>query len=95
MKHQIHILSLAFEFKKRRSLKEDLCKSIKTVRNYLTRARNGGFDYLNSYPCGYQDAHGDKADQMFREFEALKIAYDLENGSTKRFNRIAKIIGEY
>ena len=95
MRHHLKVLSLAFELKKRRTLKTDLCESIKSVRRYLQAAKGGAFDYLNSYPCGYQDAHGDRVDEMFTRFEALKIAYDLENGSTKRFNRIAKFIGEY
>jgi hypothetical protein len=61
----------------------------------LAAVKGGAFDYLNSYPCGYQDAHGDKVDRMFDRFEALKVAYDLQKGNTKRFNRIAKLIGEY
>ena len=95
MKHYIDTLSLAFEFKKHRDLKEKLCASIKNVRGYLVTARNGGYDYISWMPCGYQDAWGDKVDQLFKEHEALKIAWDLENRRTKRFNRIAKLIGEY
>lgn len=95
MRQYLRILSLAFEYKKKRTLKDDLCAKIKTVRNYLVAARNGYYDNQNSWDCGRQDAFGDKVDQMFTEFEALKIAWDLENGNTKRFNRIAKLIGEY
>jgi len=95
MIYPLRVLSLAFEFQKRRTLKDDLSESIKRVRGYFAAHRQGAFEYLDSYPCGHQDAHGDKVDRMILEFHALKIAYDLQNNSTKRFNRIAKEIGEY
>lgn len=88
MQNQIRILELAFYYRQKLShddLKNQLTEKIKTVRNYIKASKGGAYDYLDHADCGRQDAFGDKVDQLFREFTALKIAYKMQRGDATLF----------
>lgn len=91
----LNILSVALKERHNPKLKETLTLSIMKVRSYQVAHRKGGFDYLESMPCGHQDAFGDRIEAMFRAFEALKIAYELQGGKGRRFYKYCKLaVGE-
>jgi len=65
-------------------LKSKLQAQIKIAKAYLLLARNDGLPNQNSWDCGRQDAYGDKVDDMFRELDLLKGAYELTLGRMDR-----------
>ena len=65
-------------------IKEELTLRLKKCRDYARAYRGGAFDYLNHYPCGYQDAHAAEVDHVFNELESFKVAYQFINGKPDR-----------
>lgn len=49
------------------------------VRNYRRNNRQGAYEYIEHYPCGYQDSFCDNVTMLFKEWEVLKSAKRLRN----------------
>lgn len=75
--NDINTIRLAFEWYRKPSLKTELVEQIKLVRNYCKAYRQGAYDYLLHYPCGYQDSHGMEVEKMFNKLAALKLAWRM------------------
>lgn len=94
--YALKVLESAFRFKyvhyNHDMIKDALTLKLRDKREYLKAYRNGKYNYLQYVDCGRQDAFGDKVDQLFRDYEALKIAYKLSKGDASLLKKYTDII---
>jgi len=91
---EIELLKKALVYSIKSDLKTHLKNVLVNVRTYR-RGFKEIQESLRSMPCGYQDAHGDRVDELFFEYEALKIAWRLKQGDASRaFEVMSRAVGD-
>jgi hypothetical protein len=73
-------------------IKKDLRNILADIREYRRANREGRYDYLNSYPCGYQDAHYDRLVAIYDRYEILKDAWRYQQAMySNEYSKLAKV----
>lgn len=90
MNRKFHLLSGGLQ-KSREShetVLAELREAIKKCRNFIKANKAGAYSYLESYPCGYQDAFADKVEKLFDQLEVLKIARAVQISNQRILSRV-------
>lgn len=89
----LRLLSRAFTLSRMsdKGIKDELSLKLKQVRSYTKDYRNNIPDQ-SGWDCGRQDAFGDKIDQLYFEYNALKLAYKISKSDATLLNHYFKIM---
>ncbi len=67
----------------------------KEIREHLVKvkaARRFDWTSTNSWDCGRQDALGDRLDEIFKRWGALKAARRIQRGDAREFKRLSDLV---
>lgn len=87
-RHDLDLIRHATRYMVLPNFDQEFSETLQSVKRYLKASRQGEYDYLNNYPCGYQDSFGDKVDALFFKYNAMKISYKLKRGDATQLKQV-------
>lgn len=92
----IQISRLVNDYQLDTKLKECYIK----VKGFRLNYRQGAYDYLNDYPCGYGDQFADNVNSLFNEWNTLKQAKRLKlaiegKGQLNKCSELTELVESY